>query len=289
MERSFSWDSMGSRWKVTVWDEVAPGTLEEIESEVVAASSAFDETYSRFKRTSLVWQLAEKTGLVEVPSDLVAMLRLYKELHEPSGRKLNPLVGHTISDLGYDDAYTLVPKDTIRATPDFGSLRVVDDAHVELGVPALIDLGAIGKGFFVDRIGAMLDARGIRRYLVDGSGDVLYRGDGKSITVGLEHPGDVTKVIGTLPVSDGAVCASGTNRRAWGDLHHVIDPDASAPTRGILATWAVAGTAALADGLASCLFFADPEKLRTQYPFEYCVLYDDYGAVTSPGLGATLA
>jgi FAD:protein FMN transferase len=285
--KSFSYESMGSRWEVTTWDDVADETWGAVRGEVVAASNDFDEAYSRFKKTSLVWKLAEQPGTHEVPRDLTAMLHLYQKLHEPTDGKLNPLIGFTISDLGYDDAYTLVPKERVRETPDFSSLRILDDTHVELTEPALIDLGALGKGYFVDRIGAMLNARGIESYLVDGSGDILHRGP-SPIAAGLEHPGDATKVIGKIAVQNGALCASGTNRRRWADLHHVIDPTTGTSTCGITATWALAESAAMADGLASCLFFADPETLRTQFPFEYCVLYDDFTVSRSAGFSAEL-
>lgn len=286
--RKFGYESMGSHWEVSIWDSVDDAKFLATRDEVISASNDFDETYSRFKRTSLVWRLAESTGVQEVPLDLVSMLWQYEKLHVASGGKINPLVGYTISDLGYDDVYSLVPREHVRATPDFSSLRILDGTHVELTEPALIDLGAIGKGFFVDRIGDMLRARGIRHFLVDGSGDVLYHGP-RPISAGLEHPGDATKVIGKISLTSGALCASGTNRRRWSeDLHHVIDPDTGRPTRGIVATWARAETAAMADGLASCLFFANPEKLKTQFPFEYCVFYDDNQIAASPGFDAEL-
>lgn len=285
--RRFEWESMGSHWAVTVGEDVAGTAFAELRDAVVSASEDFDRTYSRFIRSSLVWRLAESTGVQEVPADLVSMLRLYQRLYEASGRKLNPLVGHTIADLGYDDAYTLVPQERIRETPDLDTLVIVDDTHVELTVPALIDLGALGKGFFVDRIGEMLEERGIDRFLVDGSGDILYRGI-VPLVAGLEHPHDPAKVIGAIEIPRGALCASGTNRRRWADLHHVIDPSSSAPTSGIVATWATAETATMADALASCLFFADPESIRTQFPFEYCVLYDDMRVSRSAGFPAVL-
>ena len=289
MPRTFAYDSMGSHWQVTVGTGISDGAFAALERDVFAASDAFDRAYSRFKRDSLVWELEGRTGTFAVPEDLTAMLSWYVRLYEPSGRKLNPLVGHAIADLGYDDQYSLVAQDVIRGTPDLlESLRIVDATHIELTRPALIDVGALGKGFFVDRIAAMLEERGIEAYLVDGSGDIRYRGP-EPLVVGMEDPDDASQVIGTMTIAAGSVCASGTNRRRWGDgLHHVIDPHASAPTSGILATWAYAESAVLADALASALFFAEPKTLRTQLPFEYCVLRDDRSAVTSPGFPGEL-
>lgn len=289
MAQSFAYDAMGSHWRVTLHEPLDPTAFASLEKDVRDASDVFDQTYSRFKRDSLIWQLEGKTGTFTVPEDLVTMLAWYIKLYEPSGRKLNPLIGHVISDLGYDDEYTLVRKDEVRGTPDLiESVKILDATHLELTRPALIDLGALGKGFFVDRIASMVEERGITSYLVDGSGDIRYRGT-KPLVIGMEDPHDATQAIGTLSITTGSVCASGTNRRRWSDdLHHVIDPHTSASTSGITATWVVAENATLADALASCLFFAEPKMLRTQYPFEYCVLRDDRSAVTSPGFPGTL-
>ena len=59
--------------------------------------------------------------------------------------------------------------------------------------------------------------------------------------IGLEHPFDPRRAIGVWEVTDAALCASATNRRAWGDgLHHVLDARTGQPVRTIAATWAVA-------------------------------------------------
>ena len=93
--------------------------------------------------------------------------------------------------------------------------------------------------------------------MVDASGDLRVRG-AASERIALEHPADPTKAIGVVELRDGALCASASNRRAWGDgLHHVIDAVTGLPTAAVIATWALAPDALHADGLATALFF-DP-------------------------------
>ena len=60
--------------------------------------------------------------------------------------------------------------------------------------------------------------------------------------------------------ADASLCASASNRRAWGvGLHHVLDALTGMPTSDVIATWAIAPTALLADGAATALFFdTDP-------------------------------
>src|SRR5687767_12462755 len=57
----------------------------------------------------------------------------------------------------------------------------------------------------------------------------------------------------------------------WGDrLHHVVDARARQPVHDVVATWVVADNAALADGVATALFFTSGRELETSFPFS-CV------------------
>ncbi len=64
--------------------------------------------------------------------------------------------------------------------------------------------------------------------------------------------------------ADAALCASATNRRAWGDgLHHVLDARTGVPVRSVVATWAVGADAMRADAIATALFFEGGPELAT--------------------------
>ena len=276
----FSYESMGTTWKISIYEIVEETFFESLQKEIIDMSQHFDETYSRFIKTSLIWKIAEKAGVYEVPQDFMNMLRMYIELYLPSGKKLNPLIGFTISDLGYDADYTLIPKSEIRNTPDLlANVRIVDATHIETTQPLLFDFGALGKGYFVDKIASLLKQKGFTHFLVNGSGDIYYAGT-EPINVGLEHPDDATQVIGAIEMGEGAMCASGTNRRAWDKYHHVIDPHSNTSTEEIIATWVIAKSAGLADALASCLFFVAPEELSLQ-TFEYCIMNKERRIKTS--------
>jgi FAD:protein FMN transferase len=236
----------------------------------------------------LVWRLSKITGVVEVPFDFVAMLRVYRSLYTPSMHKLNPLIGHTISDLGYDKDYSLVKKETIRPTPDFfEAVRIVDDTHIELKEEVLIDLGALGKGYFVDRIAEYLEVEEVEEYLVNGSGDVAYRRNHGVIRAGLEDPEDHSKIIGVIELSGrGAFCASSGSRRKWGKHHHTIDPDTGESPMDVLGTWVLSDTACLADALATCLFFIPESNFRPAHEFESCVIKTGRSIAASSGFRA---
>ena len=284
-----AYDAFGSHWEITVWDDIASSHFHALMREVLARSEQFEEYFSRFRSTSLVSRLAAEnlTGDIEVPEDFVAMLRPYFQLHSATDGKITPLVGHTLSDLGYDAAYSLTPQKIVRLAPDLSeTVAILDDAHISLKYPVLFDFGAIGKGYFCDRIADFLRENDTRRFLVNGSGDIVYEGNGEAIQVGLEHPSDTTQVIGSIEMTQGAFCASGTNRRRWREYHHIIDPDTATSPEHLLATWVIAENAALADLLATALFLATPGALRTVFPFEYATLDPSLILCQSPNFGA---
>lgn len=285
----FSYESMGTHWSISVWDELKDDQKKMLQQTIIEESQKFDELYSRFKKNSLVWQLSQKRGEREVPADLVSMLRLYQTMYDLSGGACTPLIGFTIGDLGYDETYSLKPKETVRPVPNFHeALQILDDTHIALSESVLLDVGALGKGFFVDKIASYLQDEGMKRFLVDGSGDIFYKGNGFPLRMGLEHPGDPTKVIGVVEMTDGAMCSSASNRRAWKQYHHTINPHTLTSPEEIIATWVIAQTAAVADGLATCLFLTDSDAYKAEWQYDYCILNKDYHVKRSAGFPAEL-
>jgi thiamine biosynthesis lipoprotein len=217
------------------------------------------------------------------------MLRRYEVLFAATGGKINPCIGFALEDAGYDRTYSLVPKTAIRPVPRMNdAILIVNDTHLTLREPVLIDLGALGKGYLVDMLYDFLRARGVGRFLVDGSGDVRYFDVAATkITCALEDPRDATKAIGTLAMTEGALCASATNRRRWGAYHHYLDPVRVASPETIVATWVYASTATLADSLSSALFFVPPEALSA-FSFEYLVVNHEFRIKKSAGFNALM-
>jgi FAD:protein FMN transferase len=282
--------ALGSQFAITVWDTISEEHFSAYMREIETYVHTFEQTYSRFIPTSLLSHLAGKTGTFEVPSELTTMLRYYEQVSLPTQGKITPAIGATLSDLGYDASYSFVKKDTVRTAPAFeDALTIVDPTHLTILQPIHFDLGALGKGYVVDRIVAILRAHQLTHLLVNGSGDIRYLSpSGIPITCGLEHPTDPTLAIGTLTLTEGSLCASGTRRRRWGtDTHHYVDPHTGTSPNTVLATWVWAPTAALADLLASTLFFVAPEAL-TQFSFEYLIVNQHLQQKRSAGFTAEL-
>jgi len=264
-------DAIGTRWQIDS-DREVPSALRQ---SIAARIDQFDRDYSRFRDDSLVTRLARSVGAYRVPADAQPLIDVYKRLYRATSGAVTPFVGDTLVSMGYDAQYSLVPavtptgQDVPATVPRLAD--VVDDASalragsvVHTTRPVTVDVGAAGKGYLVDLVVAMLDDAGFDTFTVDASGDLFRRG--APIRVALEHPYDPSKAIGVVELGDAALCASATNRRAWGNgLHHVIDGRTGLPTPQVAATWALAADARTADGVATALFFTDPTALREEF------------------------
>jgi FAD:protein FMN transferase len=278
---SLHFDALGTHCEVTIWDPLPTATLEALEQEIVASTRAYEARYSRFQRDSLVWQLVERRGIVRVPAELIHLLRLYETFYERTHGALNPVVGQTLADLGYDDVYSLRARSHITRTAGLHeALSIVDDEHLAIHQAVLLDLGAIGKGYWIDQLHDLLQRAGLRRTLVNAGGDIRYEGDGTPLRAGLEDPTDSTRAIGVLEITSGSLCASSGNRRRWhSDTHHILDARTGRSPHAHLASWVHTEQCALADGLATSLLLVPPQRLQDQWAFAYAVL-DDQRRVT---------
>lgn len=266
LKSSIEFEALGTHWFI----QVKSGISSAQERQVYRVLDKIDRTWSRFRDDSLVMAMSHKAGDYSLSREDKQLLEWYRLLYEATEGQVTPLIGRTISDAGYDVSYSLTPKSVITATPSWNeAVRLSDDGLI-IKEPTLIDVGAAGKGFAIDAVAALFKDD---TYIIDAGGDIRVYGEAQSI--GLEHPLHQGELIGTVTIADKSICGSASNRRQWGQWHHIINPRTSRPVRDIIATWAVADTAMRADGIASALFFTPPEELERLGNFTYVIMYEN--------------
>ncbi len=223
---------------------------------------------------SLVHRIASSAGRYRLPADAPPLIGLYRELYEATAGRVSPLVARQLDRLGYGAGaeLRLAPE---TAVPAWDEVLAWDGDHLETTAGALLDVGAAGKGYLVDLVAELLDLADIAEYLIDASGDLRGRGE-LGLRIALEHPADPRRAVGVAEPGRRALCASATNRRRWADVnHHVLDAITGLPTPHVVATWAIADSALVADGAATALFFdVDPAFLR-RHRVEHVRLFAD--------------
>jgi thiamine biosynthesis lipoprotein len=275
-ERRF--EAIGAPWRISTPEPLR----ESLVADISARIERFDFSYSRFRSDSLVTEIAGGPGSWELPADAAPLLSLYRTLYEATDGAVTPLVGRRLENLGLDRDYSLIPSPLPVEVPAWDDAMSWDGVRLTTRMPVLLDVGAAGKGYLVDLVAELLRDAGVADYVVDASGDLVQRGD-EPLRVALEHPSDPTLAIGVYELSNGALCASAPGRRAWGTgLHHILDGLTGEPTTRVAATWAMAPSGLLADGLATALFFAPGAALAGSFDFEYVRMFPDSRVEVSP-------
>lgn len=274
-DAAWRFDAIGTSWEI-----VAPAPLGDGRRRAVTETiDRFDAEWSRFRADSLVSRLGARGGQAPAPADALAMLDLYAELSLATDGAVNPLAGESLERLGYDAAYSLRSSGEPLAAPARWRDRMTwRDGALRIEGTAVVDVGALGKGRLVDRVADLIpDA-----VAIDAGGDI--RIGSKPQRIALEHPYDARRAIGAVTVRDEALCASSSNRRAWGDgLHHVIDARTGVPVRTIVASWAIAMDAMTADAAATALFFDGGPRFAKDHGVHWVRMHSDGRAEWSLG------
>lgn len=273
---TFNFEAIGTMWTIDLSDPIPEKDEKDLLDSIKKRIEQFDKTYSRFRKDSLVTDIAKQPGSYALPADAKPLIDLYEKLYDLTNGALTPLIGDTLSNAGYDKNYSL--KTGTLSQPDSWE-SVLNYKYPKLIVKktVLLDFGAAGKGYLTDIIGKLLDDFGIGNYCIDASGDILYKDTlHRPLRIGLEHPENSQQVIGVVEIREGSLCGSAGNRRKWKNFHHILNPHTLTSPRYFKAVWVKAKTGLLADALATCLFFTDASKLQQKYSFEYVIVNEDY-------------
>ena len=294
----------------------------ELRGEMERFIDDYERVLSRFRADSLVARIgrAEHGGHFDFPDWAGPLFDLYDALRDATSGAIDPCVGEDLIRLGYDPALSFTVE--ADAGGHLGALRgravwerdVVRSEGTTLATqgPVHLDFGACGKGYLVDLLGGLLADEG--EFVIDAGGDLLVHAEAP-ISVALEDPEDSSRAVGVAHIANGAFCASAPSRRHWEvavderthlAIHHLLNAIDGLPAQQMEATWvavhhrtdanAGADTAArhrtntfsnfptaLADGLATALFVADPNVLSRVFTFDCAMLDADRHASLSDG------
>ncbi|HVX16006.1 MAG TPA: FAD:protein FMN transferase [Pirellulales bacterium] len=156
-----------------------------------------------------------------------------------------------------------------------------------------INLGAIGKGYALDRVAEQMVSAGIGHFLWHGGqSSLVARGacgqaaDGSGgWVVDLRHPLRPERSVVEIRLRDRALATSGAGtqffRHEGRRYGHILDPRSGRPAEGVYSATVVAPTAADADALSTALYVLGPEAAG-----DWCRQHPEVGLLMfAPGRG----
>jgi len=273
----FSGEVMGTTWSVRV-AQATPAEARVLAADIERVLADVDERMSTWKSTSEVsrFNASPSTDWLPLSSATVDVLEQAREVSRRSQGAFDITVGPLVDAWGFGSKPTTrLPSDDelARMRTDVGwqklDVRSQPPSARKAAPGVRVDLSALAKGYAVDRVVALLEARGQRNVLVELGGEVAARGrrtDGTLWRVGIERPVDgAQSVHRTVRLANRALATSGDYRRYVMEegrrLSHVVDPRTGRPVRHQLASATViASNAMRADAWATALMVLGPDE-----------------------------
>ena len=282
----------------TLFGRPDAATVDAAFAQVLAELDRIDALVSEWRPDTVVSRINREAGgaPVAVPEELFDLLQRARGLAELTEGAFDP----TFATLAH--LWRLQPAADFRppaAAAVTALLPAVGYAHLELDAKAhtarlsdartRIGLGAIAKGYAVERAVALLRAAGVTDFCLRIGGELYCAGrkaPGAPWTVGVRDPRAAEALVATLPIADAAFTTSGDYER-FADFegvryHHILDLRTGFPARGVRSVTILARNPTEADALSTGVFVLGVEKglaLVERLPAAEAVVVDDAGAV----------
>lgn len=265
-----SWSALGTTAHLLVTDGAQLGMARRA---VESGLTAIDLAASRFRDDSELHSLNSGGGGWQPISPLFSQaLRVAIDAASWTGGLVDPTVGRSLIDLGYDRTFTTVPASgpaitvALRPAPGVHNLELSKDGtRARVGRGVVVDLGATAKGLASDIAATAAQQRVGCGVLVNLGGDIALAGDppegGWPVLItddSATHPSRANDpdVNGqTILLRSGGLASSGIRARRWqrggSEIHHLIDPRSGSPAHGPWQTVSVAASTCVLANTAS--------------------------------------
>ena len=284
---SYSFDYFDTATTITgyadsqeAFDRVAGAIMEQL--------GEYHRLYDIYRRYEGLNNLCTVNGLVDdvhqtvtVDRRIIDLLLYAKEMYALTEGLTNVAMGsvlklwHDYRTIGADNPAdaSLPPMTLLKEAArhaEFDSLVVDEQAcTVTLTDPGMrLDVGAIAKGYAVERVAQWMEQEGHTGYVLNVGGNVRTVGgkpDGTGWTVGIENPADTeADHIATLQLQGMALVTSGSYQRYYlvdgKKYHHIIHPDTLMPAEGLMSVSVVCPHSGMGDALSTALFCLSVEE-----------------------------
>ena len=276
----------------TIFEISAYGKKEDTRRTAAAIEEAFaeirkaDQMMSDYRADSDLTRLNQNggTAFVPVPAELYDLLQEAVKYSRLTGGAFDVTSGPLVTAWQRAAGQTRLPSDAElrRLLPLVGDSRLLFDDEqqaVRFDRPGVrVDLGAIAKGWAVDRAAAVLRRRGIERALISAGTSTLYAigspPSQQAWEIGIRHPGsanveddatqDEEKILATVALKDEALSTSASYEKyleiQGKKYSHLLDPRSGIPAEGILSATVIAPTATESDALSTGVFILGMER-----------------------------
>ncbi len=270
-EQQYQGGALGTSYAITVFGPSA----EDLQPQIDSVFRVLNQSLSTYIPQSDISRINAGDTTITVDAMFREVFEASREVHRATDGYFDPTVGILVDAWGFGPGTALemdsLVVDSLLQYVGLDKVRITSDNRVGKQLPGIrLDFNAIAKGYAIDRLAAMLDARGAELYLVEVGGEVRTRG-GHPVKkqpwmVGIDDPQvtDGRRIMQIVALQDVSMASSGNYRKFRVDPEsgekfvHTIDPHTGfTRSSNVLATSVLAPTCMLADGYATAFMAMD--------------------------------
>lgn len=217
---------------------------------------------------------------LKVDEKLMDFLVYAKSLHDVTDGHMNVMMGAVLR-LWHDCREQAAEDWEKAAVPDMAALEKanehtsielleIDEENCTVRISdsdASIDVGALGKGYAIERAAEFLRDERKEGYVLNVGGNIRIIGtkpDGSGWVTGIKNPKDPNTLAENILISDTSCVTSGSYERFYivdgKKYHHIIDPDTLFPSEYFDSVTVITPDSGVADCLSTALFCMSYEE-----------------------------
>jgi len=235
-----------------------------------------DKIFNFYNQESELYKLNSSYNLeFQASEDLIKVLILSKYFNDITDKAFDVSYGVLYDfwkDLIKKETKELPDKEKILELKKLGGMENIEINNNKVLIKKeglKIDLGAIAKGYIVDKIISIAKNNNIKNLLINLGGEIYCLGEKnkRSWSIGIGDPENKDNIIKILKLKDKAIATSGNYEQFFkvSDrvYSHLIDPRTGFPIENnILSVSVVADNCTLADALSTAFFIMGLDKTK---------------------------
>jgi len=298
----FEGNALGTTYHVKAFPGEDFKTIQQ--KDIDSVITAVNASLSTYQPTSLISRINKGKALL-LDQQFKDVYQAAHKIYVETGGLYDPTIGILVNAWGFGPAKkiqgieqdsTIV--DSLKKFVGYDYLTIDEHGFLQKKYPQVyIDYNSIAKGYAIDRVGKMIEDKGIENYLVEIGGEVLAKGKNiakdKDWLVAIDNPNRKSgnKFISKIALSNKAMATSGNYRKYYVDKEtgkkyvHTIDPKTGYPAiRHLLSASIIADNCTMADGYATaCMVMGlkASQKFLEKHPElqAFLVYSDDQGNI----------
>ncbi len=293
---------MGGRWDITIVAK-SKDIAEQYIDTVIAEVARIENLISDWKPTSQVSQVNSNAGIkpVKVDKEVFELTKRALELSKITGGAFDISFAAMDRIWKFDGSMTDMPTpEAIKKSVEKVGYKniVLNDSNstIYLKLPGMkIGFGALGEGYAADMGRKLMQRKGIKAGIINGSGDMSTWGrqpNGKHWNIGITNPFKTDTIIAIVPLKQSSVVTSGSyekyvvfNGKRYA---HIINPATGYPATGLVSVTVFGPSAERANGFSTSMMVVGKHAaikfIKKFQAYSYVMITDEGQVYSSPAL-----